>query len=368
MTESAPTVNFPALERISRRALRRHALTERERLVAEIVLDFSYALEQPAARIPRQDIFVTLTGISKGNVSSTLAALEAARVLHIDRAGGLYTFLPDASTWRVRSRLATAAHVAAADRTEAWLAEAARTAADQLFLLEPLPDLTLLLAADARESMGYLDHSAQPGREYQCADSRASEPNHGRESRGSSTRAEVACSHGGDHQHAATAPEDGGDVADFRDLQDLRRRIAESLDESHFAGGGESPPEVPESGTSSRYSGNSPLNVNAVNVISKKSQLNVPFTGVPKSGTDGGTERELLDALRKACGEEAMRLWGGKWRMRIREDAPAVREALGDLKLHMVSGRKIKKSPGHFLTDRYRRIRAEWASATKKPK
>ena len=327
ISSSPETPNYALLERVSRRALRRHALNERERLVAEIVLDFSYAIARPAALIPRQEIFVTLTGISKGNVSACLMALESARILHILRAEALYTFLPDSSTWKVKSRLASDAHVAEADRAEAWLVETAWVTPEQLHLLPPLPDLTLLLAADAREEL-INNHRGIP----------------------------------------ATRP---GDQPDATSLglpavpqgDELTARIAESLQRpvpspSPTA----SPPLVSDSGTGatesvqrcSRSSGNSPLN--ALNV-SYRLPLNANIKcAVPESGTRGA-EGELLAEIRDVCGSDAMRQYGGWWRLQARNHPADIREALGDLKLRRLDPHhKRIRNPGAWLRDRYNRI------------
>lgn len=319
------TINFPLLERISRRALRRHALSERERLIAEIVLDFSYAIGRPAALIPRQDIFVTLTGITKGNVSTVLLSLESARILNIIRAESIYTFLPDSSTWRVRSRLTSEAHVAAADRTEVWLVETARIQPEQLHLLPPLPDLDLLLAEDARKALSSSE-TFNAHSEPLVAD---------------------AISHG-----YSAVPRGS----------DLTARIADSLGLAvPLQPLNQSDPDiypVPESGTSSRYGGNSHLN--ALNE-SYSSPLNAIQCAVPDSGTmrrSENLEAELLAEITEVVGKPAMEKYGGFWRKLIRQDAIAVRDALSDLKLRRQDPRrKAVKCAGAWLRSRYQLIR-----------
>lgn len=344
--------NYALLERLSRRALRRHALNERERLVAEIVLDFSYAIARPAALIPRQDLFVTLTGISKGNVSTVLGSLEAARILHIIRAEALYTFLPDSSTWKVKSRLASDAHNAAADRAETWLIETARISPEQLHLLPPFPDLTLLLAAEAREE---ITHRGEPasGRDDQ---------------HDASNRGQSAHDRGGDS--AINHATHGGDIPE--DSEILHRLIAASL-------------EVPESGTvaqhSSRSCGNStvPESGTCATPHDRTPRNTVPDSGtpinalvettspinvingrcgagrlmIPRRAPKPKLEAELLSEAGHILG--CMDRWGGRWRLAIRYSPVAVREALGNVRLRKASGGKVRDW-GAFAFDEFARI------------
>ena len=92
---------------VYRRELRRHFLTDRERHVAEVILDKSWGWGLPSVRIPKQADFTNITGISAPHVCTTLRALEDMRVITINRelAQPRYAINPDSEAWKVKPRL-----------------------------------------------------------------------------------------------------------------------------------------------------------------------------------------------------------------------------------------------------------------------
>lgn|GEM_PF-5951025 len=397
---------YAALDTRARSLLRRHKLGERERLVAEIVLDWSYAKGRPFAQIPQQNYFSLLTGISKGNISQILRSLARANILLIDHAADplpTYTFNVDAAAWRyVDTRLRDADALARADAIEAHLDRIASTSPEQLHLIEPLPDLARLLADDAREQALHSSttHTSRHPSSFHT--------HGGRHAAHPGSRA------AGEHPEIPSGSRPSAEP-DVTSLTDLRRRIADSL-------GCDIPPEVPESGTE----GHDPLpgsqtpssgtahikHLDASN--SSHLMVSSKCAAVPDSGTElvgderdrlsqrdslqgaevgrpthqpslsplsgasrqaaervdrgGGAtprasgragERELLDELAAVLGTEAMKTHGGYWRLRIRENRRAVVEALADLRLRLLDRHQPPvRNRGGWLRDRYRRIHA----------
>ena len=102
-----PVVDFAVLERVSRRSLRMYDLTERERRVSEVIIDFSFARGRESAVIPELQAFVDLTGLDKGDVSRALQLLEARGI--VQRSGRsdarVYAFIPSAAFWKEKRPL-----------------------------------------------------------------------------------------------------------------------------------------------------------------------------------------------------------------------------------------------------------------------
>lgn len=93
---------LPTLARTVRMDLRRYDFKERERLVLETVLDFSFECGRESAVIPKLDDLAEITGISRGNVHACVQALKVIGVLSVE--GTVYRVLPrsDERTWQVR--------------------------------------------------------------------------------------------------------------------------------------------------------------------------------------------------------------------------------------------------------------------------
>ncbi len=96
------------LERLMRRELRRHSLSERERLVADALVDLSYGLGLESVRVPKQEVFTDMTGLARSHVSGSLKALYQMRILRTIQKDGMthYTLNPNSEVWKVKIRVA----------------------------------------------------------------------------------------------------------------------------------------------------------------------------------------------------------------------------------------------------------------------
>lgn len=275
------TTRLKELARQIQRSLREFHFTERERLLVEVILDYSLAAGRPAARIPRLEDFSTLTGISRGNVHSTLARLVAKGVLVT--TADLYRILPwsDLNRWMIAPRV----HRAKLEAKRAEL-EAANRRPKPGELFAPDPDLA---EARAEVCQAPAPPPAEPWR-------------HGLEA----LRAAVTA-----------VPDSGTNPPRRRSRFGNKPRVDEDQ-KADFAG----VLAVPESGTPS-------LNVQRLNASSKK-QLNVErCPPVP----DSGTEAELMACIGAVVGQEDMAFWGGDWRANwVRKHPRAVRSALGEFR------------------------------------
>lgn len=98
---------FSQLEQISRRSLRMYDLTDREKRVCEVIIDFSFKRGRENAVIPRLQMFVNLTGLDKGDISRALQRLEDRGIVQISgpREARVYAFIPSARFWMERTPL-----------------------------------------------------------------------------------------------------------------------------------------------------------------------------------------------------------------------------------------------------------------------
>ena len=100
-----------ALELYLRRELRRHYLSERERLVADALLEISHGWGLEAVCIPKLDLISRLTGLARPHVHGAIKGLFDMKILRVaSKAGGLmrYTFNPNTESWKVKIRCARA--------------------------------------------------------------------------------------------------------------------------------------------------------------------------------------------------------------------------------------------------------------------
>jgi hypothetical protein len=98
---------FAQLEQISRRSLRMYDLTDREKRVSEVIIDFSFKRGRENAVIPRLQLFVNLTGLDKGDISRALQRLEDRGIVQISgpKEARVYAFIPSARFWMERKPL-----------------------------------------------------------------------------------------------------------------------------------------------------------------------------------------------------------------------------------------------------------------------
>lgn len=77
-------------------------LTERERRISDVIIEWSFGRGKEDATIHELDAFVDLTGIAREDVSRTLKLLMARRIVQRrgPRASRTYAFLPFAAYWQ----------------------------------------------------------------------------------------------------------------------------------------------------------------------------------------------------------------------------------------------------------------------------
>ncbi len=79
-------------------------------------------------------------------------------------------------------------------------------------------------------------------------------------------------------------------------------------------------------------------------------------------------EIELMGELKKLLGDSEMSSNGGMWRLRIRDDRVAMREAIGELKLRMAGRGFYVANKGAWLTKSFRKISRERESLRTTPR
>jgi hypothetical protein len=104
------SADYLQLEQISRRSLRMYDLTDREKQLAEVIIDFSFKRGRESAVIPSLQHFVMLTGLDKGDISRALQRLEDRGIVQIKevsepRYARDYAFIPSARFWMEKTPL-----------------------------------------------------------------------------------------------------------------------------------------------------------------------------------------------------------------------------------------------------------------------
>lgn len=92
---------------ILRMELRRHDLTFRELIIAELILDKTYGWQREDVVFPTLRFFRDLTGIGEPDVVKTLKCLHARRVIRIHTVKGrhVYSINPDSEVWKAMPRV-----------------------------------------------------------------------------------------------------------------------------------------------------------------------------------------------------------------------------------------------------------------------
>lgn len=290
--------DYQHLDAQSRLALRRHYVGENARLVAEVILDCSYAMTPPrdTAIIPRLHLFQVLTGIPVANVSRAIAALESMRILQERTPPGYYTFLPDSEQWKTRPRTDSII----ASLIQRFLRGINSGNPHQLELLPPDPDLHQAIAAVSRER-------ASEGAEFGVQSSKFKVEECGRR---------------------LSAPIPGTFVDESTTLP------LNVLSASEILPG--------ESG--------------AVNTLTGGSG----GAGVDESSRRA-READRMDRLTAVMGATAMRDWGGRWRNRCRQFPGVIEKVLAEAKVQREmeragTSRKVVRSWGPWLNDLFERF------------
>jgi hypothetical protein len=89
-----------------RRELRRHFLSERERLVADALLEVSLGWGLETVQIPKLDVLGQLVGLARPHVHGALRSLFNMKILRIGSVDGIasYSFQTDTEKWKVKIR------------------------------------------------------------------------------------------------------------------------------------------------------------------------------------------------------------------------------------------------------------------------
>lgn len=90
--------------------LRRHALTERQRLIATVLVELSYGCGVASVVVPSLQQFTDLTGIARPHVHEAITGLLRMRVVRTEAVSGgtRYVIEPNSDAWKVEPRVAPA--------------------------------------------------------------------------------------------------------------------------------------------------------------------------------------------------------------------------------------------------------------------
>lgn len=97
---------FQNLERFLRKELRRFQLSERQRVLADVILDVSYGWGLDHVKVPKLDFFTDLTGITRGNVHTALKTLREMRIVEAVLKSGIceYRITTNPDHWQAAPR------------------------------------------------------------------------------------------------------------------------------------------------------------------------------------------------------------------------------------------------------------------------
>ena len=105
-----------------RRELRRHHLSERERHLAEVILEMTFGWGRQSIVVPQLQCFTDLTGISKPHVSEGIADLHAMRIIRVVTVKGqpTYCIREDTDNWKVKPRVSVQAMANSINLVRDW--------------------------------------------------------------------------------------------------------------------------------------------------------------------------------------------------------------------------------------------------------
>lgn len=105
-------LDYRKLESVCWRALCRHCVSELEMLISATVIRLSFGIGEPYLRLDYAIELARFAGISKGKAHEVVRRLERGRALEVSQDRCIYTFLPPSTAWpwlfkeRVEFRLA----------------------------------------------------------------------------------------------------------------------------------------------------------------------------------------------------------------------------------------------------------------------
>jgi len=105
-----------------RRELRRHHLSERERHLAEVILDMSFGWQRDSIIIPQLQCFTDITGIGKTHVSEGINDLHLMRIIRVvtDKGQPVYSIREDVENWKVKPRVSESAMAGSINLVREW--------------------------------------------------------------------------------------------------------------------------------------------------------------------------------------------------------------------------------------------------------
>lgn len=117
-----PTDEWRQAGSFLRTELRRHDLSHREMLIAELVLEKTYGWQRTEIVFPQLRYFTDLTGIDEPDVSKILDKLYARRILRIRRVKGqpTYGIRPDTDSWKALPRVSRETMSATTNLMREW--------------------------------------------------------------------------------------------------------------------------------------------------------------------------------------------------------------------------------------------------------
>jgi hypothetical protein len=115
-------LDWPKRRAIIRRELRRHHLSERERHLAEIILDLTLGWERETIVVPQLQCFTDLTGIGRPHVTEGIQDLHAMRIIRVIHVKGqpTYSIREDTDNWKVKPRVSIQAMVSSLNLVRDW--------------------------------------------------------------------------------------------------------------------------------------------------------------------------------------------------------------------------------------------------------
>jgi len=105
-----------------RRELRRHHLSERERHLAEIILELTLGWQRDSIVIPQLQCFTDLTGIGRSHVTEGIQDLHNMRIIRVITAKGapVYSIREDSDNWKVKPRVSTQSMISSINLVRDW--------------------------------------------------------------------------------------------------------------------------------------------------------------------------------------------------------------------------------------------------------
>lgn len=103
-------IDLTRLTPVVKRELRRHFLSERERLIADQVVDITLPYGNQRVRLPKLEVLSDLTGMDRSHVCTTLKSLHEMRIVltHHKEGAIVLTVNVDSEGWKVKPRVALA--------------------------------------------------------------------------------------------------------------------------------------------------------------------------------------------------------------------------------------------------------------------